>query len=179
MRAYLLAAALLMCCVPIVAVDGFNQPGFDYANFEADSVLVCRNSCGGESKCLAWTWVKPGIQGPRGHCWLKNRIPKLVKDNCCNSGSGEGILAREMKAEGNTNRPGSDYQNFENDTWQTCQSACTNDQKCVAWTQVRAGVQGPKGHCWLKGKAPYPVADQNSVSGVKLRPRAVLFDNND
>ena len=47
------------------AVDGVNLPGQDYANFDAPSAFVCRTTCGGESRCQAYTWVKPGIQGPR------------------------------------------------------------------------------------------------------------------
>ena len=35
----------------------------------------------------AYTWVRPGIQGPAGRCWLKFRVPPLVKDACCDSGS--------------------------------------------------------------------------------------------
>ncbi len=178
MRAYLLVAAamLLVFFIPAHAVDGFNLPGSDYANFNAHSAFVCRNSCGGDSRCQAWTWVKPGIQGPSGHCWLKDRIPTLVKDNCCNSGSREHISKRDLKAEDNTNRPGSDYNNFLIDSWKTCETACTNDQMCAAWTYVRRGIQGPRGRCWLKAGVPPPVSDQNTVSGVKFRPRSVRID---
>jgi hypothetical protein len=176
MRAYLLAAAMLLCSLPAQAVDGFNLPGSDYVNFDASSAFVCRNSCGGDSRCQAWTWVKPGIQGPMGHCWLKDRVPTLVKDNCCNSGSRENIAKRDLKAEDRTNRPGSDYNNFVTDSWQTCETACANDQMCAAWTYVRRGIQGPRGRCWLKASVPHPVADQNTVSGVKFRPRSVRID---
>src|SRR5881628_2262006 len=99
MRASLLFAAMMFCSLPAGAVDGFNMPGSDYANFNAESPNVCRNSCGGDGRCQGWTWVKPGIQGPTGHCWLKHRLPKLVKDPCCNSGPREYISARDMKAE--------------------------------------------------------------------------------
>jgi hypothetical protein len=59
-RAYLLAAAavmLLPCSAR--AVDGFNLPGSDYANFNAGSPLVCRNTCGGEFK-PASVQIDPG-----------------------------------------------------------------------------------------------------------------------
>ncbi|MEO6422417.1 MAG: PAN domain-containing protein, partial [Candidatus Nitrotoga sp.] len=81
MRACLLVvAAVLVFSISAHAVDGFNLPGSDYANFNAHSTFVCRNSCGGDPRCQAWTWVKPGIQGPNGQCWLKDKVPTLVRD---------------------------------------------------------------------------------------------------
>jgi hypothetical protein len=176
MHAYLGFTAILMSALPALAVDGFNLPGSDYANFNADSQFVCRNTCGGDSRCEAWTWVKPGIQGPSGHCWLKTRVPALVKDNCCNSGSRENISARDLKAEDRTNRPGLDFQNFVADSWAACETACADNDRCAAWTYVRRGIQGPRGHCWLKGGIPHPVGDANTVSGVKFKPRPGRFD---
>jgi len=177
MRTLIFSAAMLLSYLPVHAVDGFNLPGSDYANFNADSAFVCRNSCGGDSRCQAWTWVKPGIQGPSGHCWLKHRVPTLVKDNCCNSGSRANISARDLKAEDRTNRPGLDYKNFETDSWTECESACANDDQCRAWSYARRGVQGARGRCWLKGRVPNPVGDPGAVSGVKFKPASILFDS--
>ena len=176
MRNFLLSAAMLLFCSAAYAVDGFNLPGSDYANFNAESAFVCRNTCGGDSRCQAWTWVKPGIQGPSGHCWLKHRLPTLVKDNCCNSGSRENISARDLKAEDHTNRPGFDYKNFNSDSWQSCEIECKGDDHCAAWTYARRGVQGPSGHCWLKVQVPHPVNDAGAISGVKFKPPSVRFD---
>jgi hypothetical protein len=177
MRAYILfAAPALLLCSAALAVDGVNLPGSDYANFNADSAFVCRNSCGGDPRCQAWTWVKPGIQGPTGRCWLKHRVPTLVKDNCCNSGSREHISKRDLKAEDRTDRPGSDYVNFTTDSWGDCEVRCMNEQQCRAWTYVRRGIQGPTGRCWLKRGVPAPVGNANMVSGVKFQPRSVRID---
>lgn len=176
MRTCLLVVAVILPSLPVQAVDGFDLPGSDYANFNASSWFVCRNTCGGDSRCQAWTWVKPGIQGPTGRCWLKHRLPALVKNNCCNSGSRKNISTRDLKAEDRTNRPGSDYQNFDTDSWKTCEAACSSEQPCVAWTYVRRGVQGPSGRCWLKNRVPYPVDDGNTISGVKFRPASVRID---
>ena len=177
MRDYLfLAAAVLLLSSPTAAVDGFNLPGSDYANFNADSAFVCRNSCGGDSRCQAWTWVKPGIQGPTGRCWLKHRVPTLVRDSCCSSGSRENISKRDLKAEDKTDRAGLDYNNFTTDSWKNCETACENEQQCRAWTYVRRGVQGPTGRCWLKRAVPAPVTNGNMVSGVKFKPRSVPID---
>jgi hypothetical protein len=175
-RACLFAAAVTLVPAAGHAVDGFDLPGSDYANFAASSAFVCRNTCGGDSRCQAWTWVKPGLQGPTGRCWLKHRVPALVRNDCCNSGSHENISARDLKAEDRTDRPGSDYANFVTDSWKNCESTCANDQKCAAWTYARAGLQGPRGHCWLKAGVPHPVDNPQTVSGVKFRRASVSID---
>jgi hypothetical protein len=177
MRGYVLFAAMLLSYLAAYAVDGFNMPGLDYANFNADSSFICRDSCGGDSRCQGWTWVKPGIQGPSGHCWLKFKLPALVKDNCCSSGPRNFISQREMKAEARTNRPGLDYKHFDTDSWAACEKACAADTTCAAWSYVNPGIQGPRGRCWLKGRVPNPVTDANVISGVKYKPASVLFDN--
>lgn len=151
-------------------VPGFDLPGSDYVNFSAGSASVCRDSCGGEPRCQAWSWVKPGIQGPTGVCWLKDTLPALVRNDCCTSGSREYISKRDLGAEDRTDRPGSDYRNFDADSWDTCEAACETDQTCAAWTYALPGLQGPRGRCWLKVSVPRPVDSQRTVSGVKFRP---------
>src|SRR5262249_32094487 len=140
------------------------------------SAVLCQHSCAGDSRCQAWTWVKPGIQGPAAHCWLKSRVPELVKDSCCNSGSARNIQASTLRAENNVNRPFSDIGNVTTACWQPCQSACAGNGQCWSWSWVRPGAQGPAGRCWLKSGAPHPIADTNCISGVKLRPRSVIID---
>jgi hypothetical protein len=158
------------------AVDGTNLPGHDYANFDAPSAYVCRTTCGGESRCQAYTWVKPGIRGPNGHCWLKSTLPDIVKDACCNSGPRSFISKHDLHAEDKINRPGSDFKNFPTDGWKTCEAACAENNVCASWTYVRPGVQGPTGHCWLKSRVARPVSDVNTISGVKYKPAAVRID---
>jgi hypothetical protein len=158
-----------------LAVDGVNLQGQDYAHFEAPSATVCRNTCGGEPRCQAYAWVKPGFQGPRGQCWLKHSVPKIVKDACCDSGSRKNITA-PLRAEDKINRPGSDFKNFNTDSWKQCEAACTENEICSSWTYVRRGIQGPTGKCWLKNRVARPVSDSNTVSGVKFRPASVRID---
>ena len=158
------------------AVDGTNLPGRDYTHFDAPSAFVCRNSCGGDPRCQAYTWVKPGIQGPNGQCWLKHSEPNIVKDACCDSGPRRFISARDLKAEDKINRPGSDFKNFNTDSWKTCEAACAENEICSSWTYVRRGVQGPTGRCWLKNRVAHPVSDPNTVSGVKFRRASVRID---
>jgi hypothetical protein len=176
MRAYLLPMLLILFATPAQAVDGFDAPGGDYTNFEAASWFVCRNSCGGDSRCQAWTCVRPGVQGPSGRCWLKSRVPALVKNPCCNSGSGANIRKADLKAEDKTDRPGFDINNFTVRGWKACEAACASEGQCAAWSYVRPGVQGPQARCWIKSRAPNPVVNANVISGVKWRPRSQRID---
>lgn len=170
------ALALALLGTPATAVDGVNLPGRDYANFPAPSARTCRATCGGESRCQAYTWVKPGVQGPSGMCWLKHSEPAIVKDPCCDSGPRRFIAPNDLRAEDRINRPGQDFRNFATDSWKTCEASCADDNVCASWTYVRPGIQGPIGRCWLKNRAARPVADANTVSGVKYRPASVRID---
>jgi hypothetical protein len=178
MRKYVLSAAILLSYLPADAVDGFDMPGFDYNNFNADSTFVCRDSCGGDPRCQGWTWVKPGIQGPSGHCWLKFKLPSLVKNNCCASGPRNFISASDLRAEDQTDRPGLDLSHGPMDSWNACQQACAGNAACSAWSWVRPGGQGPRGQCWLKSAVPNPVSNALVISGVKYRPPSVIIDEN-
>lgn len=176
MRATRVAIVLTVFSWPALAVDGVNLPGHDYANFDALSAFVCRNTCGGESRCQAYTWVKPGIQGPSGRCWLKQTEPAIVKDPCCDSGPRRFIEKRDLRAEDKINRPGMDFANFETNRWSDCEAACAGEGSCASWTYVRPGVQGPTGRCWLKRGVARSFPDANTVSGVKFRAASVRID---
>ena len=152
-----------------------DRPGFDYANFdifpappflsaEANCMERCRRDL--SAPCLAWTFVKPGIQGPNARCWLKNRIPAARANNCCVSG------VDPKPNEPDTNRPGSDYLSFDlvgNDQLVQCVGQCSSRPKCVAWTFVRAGVQGPRARCWLKNALPAAQFSGCCISGISQR----------
>jgi hypothetical protein len=76
-----------------LAEPGFNRAGQDYRSFfmaKADASL-CEDSCRSEANCKAWTYVKPGVQGPQAKCWLKSGVPPLTSNNCCVSGLKAGI----------------------------------------------------------------------------------------
>ncbi len=74
--------------VPRGAMAGTNLPGSDYTNFRQDSPNpgVCQAACRQDSRCRAWTYVKPGMQGAQARCWLKNAIPARRAESCCVSG---------------------------------------------------------------------------------------------
>lgn len=171
----LVASLLLGWCVAAAAVEGTNLPGRDYANFPAPSAFVCRTSCGGEAQCKAYTWVKPGIQGASGQCWLKDALPAIVKDSCCDSAPRSFIEKNDLKAENRINRPGADYRSYITSSWQDCQAACEDGVRCASWTYVRARLQEAQGRCWLKSAVARPVVDANTISGVKYRTASPGF----
>jgi hypothetical protein len=65
-----------------------NRPGEDYRNFELSEPRpeLCQAECAGDPKCKAFTYVRPGLQGPRARCWLKSTVPPAAPNPCCVSG---------------------------------------------------------------------------------------------
>lgn len=53
-----------------------------------------------------------------------------------------------------------------------CQSVCTLNAQCQAWTFVKAGVKGPAAQCFLKSAAPAPTRNACCVSGAKAAAAA-------
>ena len=46
----------------------------------------CAVACTEESRCRAWTYVRPGYHGPAARCVLKARITPPRRKPCCISG---------------------------------------------------------------------------------------------
>ncbi|MES1206815.1 MAG: PAN domain-containing protein [Pseudomonadota bacterium] len=67
---------------------GINRPGMDYRNFELvrPDPNICWNECQREPRCVAYTYVHPGVQGANARCWLKDAVPNPRPDACCVSG---------------------------------------------------------------------------------------------
>jgi hypothetical protein len=65
-----------------------DRPGSDYRNFDLPQAgaEACRDACADDPQCQAFTYVKPGIQGPNGRCWLKQSVPQPGPSSCCVSG---------------------------------------------------------------------------------------------
>ena len=65
-----------------------NRLGGDYRSFEltADDPELCRAACDDDVRCRAFTYVKPGLQGPAAKCWLKETVPASRAEGCCVSG---------------------------------------------------------------------------------------------
>lgn len=70
-----------------------DRPGYDLFNFstgnygpELQMSESCNAACERDSRCKAWTFVRPGVQGRYGRCYLKSAVPKRVFSDCCTSG---------------------------------------------------------------------------------------------
>jgi hypothetical protein len=67
---------------------GIDRPGSDYRRFALaePSPELCRDECAGDTRCRAYTYVRPGIQGETAICWLKAVIPDPIPGEGCVSG---------------------------------------------------------------------------------------------
>lgn len=65
-----------------------DRPGSDFRNFalQQDDPVLCRDACRETAGCVAWTFVRPGWQGPSARCWLKHVAPQPRPHTCCISG---------------------------------------------------------------------------------------------
>ena len=71
----------------------------------------------------------------------------------------------------NVDRPGLDYRSFELSEAdpQICQSSCSADPQCKAWTYVKSGIQGNLARCWLKDRVPQPRTSDCCISGTLFK----------
>lgn len=159
-----------------------DRPGqnFRVLNLEKADPSLCAQACGGDSRCRSYTYVKPGVQGPKARCWLKSGVPTAQKNTCCISGvkvdqSGaapsEKVSVGKTSVEQDTDRPGMNYKNFDliRNYPGLCQEECLKDPACHAWTYVKPGIQGSGARCWLKNGVPPAVKNSDCVSGVKQK----------
>ncbi len=67
---------------------GIDRRGGDYRSFDLnfDAPALCAGQCAQEGQCRAWTYVRPGVQGPKARCWLKNVVPAPTRDGNVISG---------------------------------------------------------------------------------------------
>lgn len=65
-----------------------NRLGNDFRAFDlaAADPDLCRAACDDDARCKAFTYVKPGLQGPSAKCWLKDQTPTARAEGCCVSG---------------------------------------------------------------------------------------------
>lgn len=88
-------AALVLAAAPAAAQvfnigQGVDIPGNDYRNVILagvnDHYRACEALCRQDTACKAFTYSRPGFQGPHGRCWLKSRAETFKNDTCCVSG---------------------------------------------------------------------------------------------
>jgi hypothetical protein len=63
--------------------------GGDYSSFDVqtDHIELCEDACKTDTKCLAWTYVKPDVQALQARCYLKSLVPAISNNVCCVSGT--------------------------------------------------------------------------------------------
>jgi hypothetical protein len=173
------------------ALSGVELEGGTYRFFNGPDATPegCQAACRADGQCLAWDYMRPGVFSSDARCFLKNRASNQVASTCCIAGferqtpvtapaapaapaSPVATAAPPAASNGpqlNTNLFGSDYRNFvlPSADWTACQSACKADNRCLAWTMVNPGVQGPNARCWLKDKIPRAAANSCCTSGIE------------
>ena len=65
-----------------------DRPGNNYRNFDLEQpdMDFCLDACQKDPRCKAFTYVNPGVQGPKARCWLKDAVPPAESSSCCISG---------------------------------------------------------------------------------------------
>ena len=155
------------------AQANFDRPGADYARSTilsgdpADCAMVCER----DRRCRAWTFAYPKTTEDTAQCWLKNAVPPRLPNSCCVSGvRGAGVLEpRSSNAEAAIDRFGGDYRSFDlkrGEGDEACKAACTEDNKCRAWTYARPGYVGRDARCFLKKDIKPPRRKPGFISGV-------------
>ncbi len=89
------------CCVAGVRGAGVIEPrrggieysidrfGGDYRNFDTATDAggaACKSACEADSRCRAFTYVRPGYIGGSARCYLKSRLTRPRSKPCCISG---------------------------------------------------------------------------------------------
>jgi len=146
--------------------EGFtDRPGRDYRSFDLDQpdARLCQSQCVIEARCAAWSYVEPGLQGPKARCWLKDTVPAPRQHDRVTSGV-------KISVEPGMGRDGHDYRSLDLPTGSTsefCHSICISEApRCRAWTYVAPGIQGSQARCWLKDRVPAPAEKDGRISGV-------------
>jgi uncharacterized coiled-coil protein SlyX len=101
-RRLALSLLLACCAAPAFAADtvtlepATDRMGSDYNGFALDAAdpQQCRQACAADTKCKAYTYVKPGVQGPQAMCFLKSAAAPATASDCCTSGVRKIVLTK-------------------------------------------------------------------------------------
>jgi len=74
---------------PVSLEIGKDRLGADYKGFALDRAdpRFCQQACANDAACRAYTYVKPGVKGPRAMCFLKSSVAPATPNDCCTSGA--------------------------------------------------------------------------------------------
>lgn len=158
---------------PAQAQANFDRPGGDYQRspIASGDPMECALACERDRRCRSWSFAYPTEIAGSAMCWLKSSVPARVPDSCCISGvRGAGVVEPHNAAiEPSIDRAGGDYRSFDlksGEGDEACKLACTAENKCRAWTYVRAGYVGRQPHCFLKKEIKPPRRRPGFISGV-------------
>ncbi len=142
-----------------------DRAGRDYKRFWLSGTSrhpkFCEEACIEDARCSAWTYVKPGVQGPAAVCWLKKSVPSKSRNTSTTSGVVHTV-------EPGVDRPGGDYKSVDLSLRaqpKDCNDRCASESRCRAWTFVPAGLQGDAPVCWLKDRIPAAKGHYRMTSG--------------
>jgi hypothetical protein len=152
---------------------GFDRPGGDYSSAPVRSAdpAACAARCDRDNRCRAWSFSYPRTAARDAMCWLKTAVTPAKEDSCCVSGVRGAALLEPKKgpAEFSIDRVGGDYRSFDvaaDPSGASCAKACQGDNKCRAFTYVRAGYGSASARCFLKDRITRPRRKPCCISGV-------------
>jgi hypothetical protein len=155
--------------------EAMDRPGNDYRTVvlaPADGTASrCRQECLNDTRCRAYTLVKPGTWDANGHCFLKESVGELRPM----AGAVSGLSSKRpaFTAETNVDRPGGDYRSFNVSNASECMTWCAQDWQCRAFSVNTASSPNV---CFLKSRTPMPVNGRTGVvSGAR---RGLEMDTN-
>ncbi|HVG62685.1 MAG TPA: PAN domain-containing protein [Hyalangium sp.] len=152
---------------PMALEQNTDRPGADLSSIpNVASAEACRERCASTGACAAFTFVQT-----ESRCVLKVNVAPPVARSCCTSGVK--TLSVMSPVESNIDRPGMDIQpgiDLPDDDPQRCQALCASNTNCQSFTLVKKGVHKPNAAvCYLKTGAPFPVANTQTLSGLKIQ----------
>lgn len=84
-----------------------DRPGGDFRHtaLPAADPELCVSQCAFDQHCVSYTYVRPGVQGAKAMCWLKNTLPPKVVSACCESGHMRYVADRPPQRPARLNPP--------------------------------------------------------------------------
>jgi hypothetical protein len=68
------------------AMRGIDLVAQDFRGLDITDPGACQSACRADTRCAAWTYVRPGVHGAQARCYLKHSVPERSASPCCVSG---------------------------------------------------------------------------------------------
>lgn len=132
--------------------DGFRRNGQVRSTFTTSSAAACQAQCNADSVCNSFVFTKSSSL-----CALNRDVGDWVADTNAVSG-----LSASPRLESSVNRQGFGYANMVVSDASRCSMACSNDDRCAAFTFVSSNST-----CYLKEYVGIGSTITGMTSGVK------------